>query len=60
MEILLARAQGRICANLAYDALTCSFCLLGPMCASFLEDCSLMGEMMAKGPAVRSMEWLDD
>lgn len=42
---------------LAYDALTCSFCL-GPTSASFLEDCSLMGEMMAKGPAVRSMEWL--
>lgn len=43
---------------LACDALTCSFFLLGPTCASFLEDCSLMGEMMAKGPAVRSMEWL--
>lgn len=43
---------------LAYDALACSFCLLGPMCASLLKDCSLTGEMMAKGPAVRSMEWL--
>lgn len=51
-------SEGNVQTGLASDALTCSLCPLGRMCASFLEDCFSTGEMMAKGPVGRCTEWL--